>query len=177
MTLGAGSFQNLQIDSSRWYPKIGSFFYLTSGYKVEKPVSPDASVTRYLFLTKINKASPGGGGGTAVGWTTEDTESGIRFCWTIFFFNLGAERVVWDYDMHTLANNMSGYELEFKEPEWEWVNSWGKHNGMSNLQFKGLPQKMDPFTIGNKDVCARTVADNLSKILRIKESRNSYGIW
>ena len=36
---------------------------------------------------------------------------------------------------------------------------------------------MDSFTIGNKDVCAKTVADNLSKILRIKESRNSYGIW
>ena len=26
-------------------------------------------------------------------------------------------------------------------------------------------------------MCAKTVADNLSKILRIKESRNSYGIW
>ena len=48
---------------------------------------------------------------------------------------------------------------------------------MSSLQFKGLPQKMDSFTIGNKDVCVRTMADNLSKILRIKESRNSYGLW
>ena len=38
-------------------------------------------------------------------------------------------------------------------------------------------QKMDPFTIGNEDICAKTVADNLSKILRIKESRNSYWIW
>jgi len=35
---------------------------------------------------------------------------------------------------------------------------------------------MDPFTIGNKNICAKTVADNLSKILRIKESRNSYRI-
>jgi len=25
MIPGAGSFQNLQIDSSRWHPKIGSF--------------------------------------------------------------------------------------------------------------------------------------------------------
>jgi len=41
---------------------------------------------------------------------------------------------------------------------------------------ESIPQKMDPFTIGNKNMCAKTVADNLSKILRIKEPRNSYGI-
>ena len=56
------TYKSIQVDDIL---KSAALFYLTSGYKVEKPVSPDASVTRYLFLTKINKASPGGG--TAVG--------------------------------------------------------------------------------------------------------------
>jgi len=46
MILGAGSFQNLHIDSVDDILKSAALFYLTNGPKMGEPFSPDASGDR-----------------------------------------------------------------------------------------------------------------------------------
>jgi len=59
MILGAGSFQNLQSIQVDDILKSEVLFYLTSAYKMEEPVSSDASDTqlesrRLRFLSPMN---------------------------------------------------------------------------------------------------------------------------
>jgi len=50
MILGAGSFQNLQSIQVDDILKSAALFYLTGAYKMEEPVSPDASDNILLIL-------------------------------------------------------------------------------------------------------------------------------